>query len=84
MFLIYKIFLVFLCVYYVTFCGAICYTSIIEDWCCSHLDFFNSLSTRWYNCINCIKNLRCTSYQRLHTDDVENYETARENIEIEI
>ena len=71
MFLIYKIFLGFFGIYYLVFCGAMLHTSIIEDWCCDHVNFMNLLSNKWYNCI---KNIKCRHYQRINTDDLENYE----------
>lgn len=89
MFLIYKIFLGFFGIYYLVFCGVVLHTSIIEDWCCDHVNFMNALSNKWYNCVNCVKNIKCRRYQRINTEDLENYETVigrhySENIEIEI
>ncbi len=84
MFLIYKIFLGFFGIYYLVFCGVVLHTSIIEDWCCDHVNFMNVLSNKWHNCV---KNIKCRRYQRINTEDLENYETGRhysENIEIEI
>jgi len=90
MFLIYKIFLGFLGVYYLAFFGTIFYTSIIEDWCCDHNYCIHTFYSKLYRCISCIKNLRCKyGYKKINNELIENYEAVSgrkysEKIEIEI
>ena len=89
MLLIYKILLGFFVTYYVTFCGSLFYTSIIEDWCCNHSNFINTISSKWYKCYNFFKIRRCKYYNRLSADDLANYEIVSgrkysENIVTEI